>query len=403
MKKLLLLIAITSFYNVSAMEQPSLTQDLNAQDRQGNTPLHNAVIAWEKSKKSAEEKAKEYAHIGEQCKQIKREINAKQSKSREKNSTLEALDAQHKALFEKAKTVKSEHALHKKQTDSHKKAAIQLIINGSSINTPNLNHKTVAELCPHLIEEIVYNPLWRAIVDGDIPTMQMYLRIGADPELKDRDEMTALQFSINGNKPESAKELLLYGAKLTTKIRFGGRGAMTALHLAANRGTSKMVETLLYSPQASPSFYSSTYNDSKTKQEMFTFLCCMNRNRDSLPAIPAEIVHNVYKFMLPDTAALINQVPLQQLPYYKKFLGKTTLINALVKRHMEIVGNALTIKSDVNVGAIITLPPHQFPRLSLFDGIDLLKDEKAVRRALDPANLEEHRETIEANYTKLLE
>ena len=216
-------------------------------------------------------------------------------------------------------------------------------------------------------------------MNGDVPTIQMYLRIGASPEFTSKDEMTAMQFSINGNKPESVKELFLYGAKLTNKIKFGGRGAVIALHIAANRGTYIMVKTLLCSPQGSPCVYSSTYDDRKTKQKMFTFLCCLNQNKDSLPEIPSEVRHNIYKFMLPATATLINQVPLQQLANYKKFLGKTTLINALTKRHMELLSNALTIKSNINVVNLIVVPPHQFPRLSDFDDIELLKDEKAVR------------------------
>ncbi len=407
MQKLLLFIAIMSFYSIVAMDQVALIEDPNAQDQQGNTPFCNAATAWQKSISSMHKKAKEYADLNKQYKQLQREIAVEHESEnvryplhtaisrRTNNNQLAVLDARRQTLLEMAKIVKAEHVFYKEQADLYKDRAIQLIKSGAYINAPNLNR--------HLMWDIVYYHIWLAIEDGDVVTVEKYLRIGANPDfIEEEAGHTTLHWSINCNKPEAARKLLFGGAKSTSNLSFEP-GAATVLHYAANRGTYTMVETLLCSPQGSPSVYSSTYNDKKTLQEIFTFLCCMHRNKDTITELPSEVCHNICKFMLPAPAALIELVPLQQISKYIKFLGRTTLIKALTKRHMELMGTALTINSDINRGDVLALPPHQYTRLSEFDDIDLLKDEKAVRRALDPAHLEEHRAAIEANYTKLLE
>ncbi len=359
------------------MDQAALSEDLNAQDEHGNTVLHNALIAWQNYNKMAREKDWERVAI---IRQIK--------------------NADDKALLEKAKKITEEGVSYKEQADSYKKTAVQLIEHGARINIPNLQHQTVEKLYPSLIATFVYDPLQKAITDGDVLAIEKYLRIGVN---RICTCIAALQYSIESNRPESAKILLFGGAKLTTSNRLGNE-TINPLHLAANRGTYAMVETLLCSPQGSPSVGSSTYNDRKTQQEMFTFLCCIHRNKKTLPTIPADVRRSIYRFVLPHPEMLIDLVPLQQLSKYRKFLGKTTLINALTKRHIELLDKVMNSYSiDHRRFVIEEQLPHQFPRLSGLNGIDLLKDEKAVRRALDPANLEEHRETIEANYTKLLE
>ncbi len=393
MKKLLLLITTVSFFSVVAMDQPSLIKDPNAQNQQVDTQLHNTVIAWQKSNSNAQEKAREYADLNKQYKQIQREISIEQAKNRTHNNELVVLDAKCQTVLEKANIVKTEHAQHKKQADSCKKTAVQLIKNGAYINIPKLNLEAV------LVKEIVYDPLRQAVMDGDLPTIERYLRIGANPDFVHEDGMIALQYCIERNNPEAAQKLLFGGAKFTSTIPFAN-GTATVLHLAANRGTYKMTQTLLESPQASPSFHTSTYDERKTQQEMFTFLCCMQRNKETLSELPQEVVRHIYRFVLPTPATLIDSVPLQQLPKYKKFLDKTTLINALTKRHMELIGTALTIKSNI---PNFTLSSDQFPRLHSFNEIDLHQEMNAVQRALDPAKVEQHRAAITANYAKLLE
>ena len=395
MKKLLLFITLFSFYGIVAMDQPPLKKDLNVQDELGNTALHNALIAWANYNKIAREW--ECAHI---CNQIGIQFNAKQCKTKDANTTREALDAEDKAILNKVEQVKAKYISYLRQADSYKKTAVQLIENGARISIPNVQHQTVEQLYPSFIETFVYDPLHQAIVCGDILALEKYLRNGGN---RICNCIAALQYSIDSNKPESAKILLFGGAKLSTTNRLGN-DTINPLHLAANRGTYAMVETLLCSPQGSPSVSSSTYNDRTTQQEMFTFLCCMHRNKKTLPEIPADVRRTIYKFVFPDPETLIDLVPLQQILKYIKFLGKTTLVNALTKRHIKLLEKVMNTYS-VDHRRFVTEEqlPHQFPRLSSLNGIDLLKDEKAVRRALDPANLEEHRETIEANYIKLLE
>ncbi len=377
MKKLLFFITIFNCFSIVAMDQAALSEDLNAQDEQGNTALHNAVIAWQNCKQKDWE-----------CDAICRQLE----------------NAEDKASLEKAKKIAEEGASYMKQADSYKKTVVQLIEKGARVNIRNLHNKTVAALCPSLIGEFVYEPLQKAVTDGDVLAIAKYLRIGANPE-RTHGGKTPLQCSIESNKPESAKVLLFGGAKLTTTHRFGYKN-ITTLHLVANHGTHEMTEALLHSPQGSPSFYSSKYNLKKIERSMFTFLCCMHRNKKTLPTIPADVRRSIYRFVLPDPEMLIDLVPLQQILKYRKFLGKTTLVNALTKRHIELlykVMNSYIIETSHFGNVIKQQLPHQFPRAFVWKGIDTLKDEEAVRRALDPANLEEHREVIEANYRKLLE
>lgn len=396
MKKLVLLLTILSFYNIIAMDQTVVIEDPNAPDQQGNTPLQNTVIAWQQCNTKAKEKGVVYEKLKTLYKRIEQEITAEQSKNQEDNSALVALNAQCQTVLKKAAMVKAELASFKQQADSHKKTAIALIENGAYVNIPHLNDAATLKW------EIVYAPLQQAIINGSMETIEKYLQIGANPDFKHPDGRNALAISIERNNSEVAKKFLFAGAKLTSIVSFG-RTTGSILLVAANRGTYEMVETLLVSPQASPSVYSSTFDPKKTHQEMFTFLCYMLRNKE-LPKLPIELRQKIYKFLLPIPESLINSIPLKQLPKYVKFLGKKTLISALTERHMLLLHVALTTKSYISIdGESIALPPYKITRCREFNDIDLRQDAEAVKSALDPANIEQHRVAIAANYAKLLE
>ncbi len=388
------------------IDQPYLKEDLNAQDQHGNTPLQNTVIAWQKSNASVQEKAAEYTKLNTQYKRIQQEITRELLKNRANNNALVVLDAKRQTVLEMVNIVRAELASFQQQADQHKKTAIQLIQSGACVNIPHLNREAALKW------ELVYAPLQQAIIDGDMPTIEKYLQIGANPDFKNPDGRNGLAQSIDRNNPEVAKRLLFGGAKLTSIVSFAGGTTVSILLLAAHRATYNMVQTLLESPQASPSVYSSSHNLKKIQQEMFTFLCCMNRKKttESLE-LPGEVIHHMCKFLLPDETKLIDQVSLEQLPHYlslkvqgKMVLNKASLINALTERHMVFLSRVLTTKSYITIeNQTKVLPPHRFPRCREFNGLDLSTDTEAVKSALDPANLEQHRAAIAAHYTKLLE
>jgi len=86
-----------------------------------------------------------------------------------------------------------------------------------------------------------HTQLMRAALAGDLKTVKMLLKSGADPNGRNDEGRTALMFAAINRKTSCAKELLRYGAEVNVVANDGG----TALLLAASEGDSELVEILL--------------------------------------------------------------------------------------------------------------------------------------------------------------
>lgn len=86
-----------------------------------------------------------------------------------------------------------------------------------------------------------HTQLMRAALAGDLKSVKMLLKSGADPNDQNDDGRTALMFAAINRETSCAKELLRYGAEVNVVANDGG----TALLLAASEGDTELVEALL--------------------------------------------------------------------------------------------------------------------------------------------------------------
>src|ERR1043166_5230397 len=86
-----------------------------------------------------------------------------------------------------------------------------------------------------------HTQLMRAALAGDLKTVKMLLKSGADPNDRNDEGRTALMFAAINRETSCAKELLRYGAEVNVVANDGG----TALLLAASEGDTGLVEILL--------------------------------------------------------------------------------------------------------------------------------------------------------------
>jgi uncharacterized protein len=86
-----------------------------------------------------------------------------------------------------------------------------------------------------------HTQLMRAALAGDLKTVKMLLKSGADPNDRNDEGRTALMFAAINRETSCAKELLRYGADVNAAANDGG----TALLMAASGGDTELVEVLL--------------------------------------------------------------------------------------------------------------------------------------------------------------
>ncbi|KAL3278405.1 hypothetical protein HHI36_013730 [Cryptolaemus montrouzieri] len=81
----------------------------------------------------------------------------------------------------------------------------------------------------------------KAVIKGDIPTIQYLLKNGADPNDKDINGITLLHYAVNNGQKDSVKILLTNGADVTCVSNKGN----TPLHIATSKCYIEIVEMLL--------------------------------------------------------------------------------------------------------------------------------------------------------------
>jgi ankyrin repeat protein len=86
-----------------------------------------------------------------------------------------------------------------------------------------------------------HTQLMRAALAGDLKTVKMLLKSGADPNERNDEGRTALMFAAINRQNACAKELLRHGADVNVVANDGG----TALLMAASEGDTELVKTLL--------------------------------------------------------------------------------------------------------------------------------------------------------------
>jgi len=86
-----------------------------------------------------------------------------------------------------------------------------------------------------------HTQLMRAALAGDLKSVKMFLKSGADPNERNDEGRTALMFAAINRQTSCAKELLRYGAEVNAVANDGG----TALLLAASEGDTELVWALL--------------------------------------------------------------------------------------------------------------------------------------------------------------
>ncbi len=391
----------------------------NAQDENDNTPLHYVLATAQKNlsaimviesiiDRGLEPIVQKYTAI---CKQPLENANGRinQYDVNARNQKLERLEARGREIHEKAAPTINRI---KEQLQKCLDTAIILVACGARTNIRNKSNQTIAHQYPQFLETIRNTLCVHAIMADKEAIVMQCLREGVHPECVLDNKRTLLCLTLECNAPKSARVLLCHGAQLATFFELG-RGELTALHVVADTKNIHMLDALLESPQGSPSAFSNIHDLRKAQQEIFTFLCCVKRAESNIPSM-GEVQHNICKFLLPDPARLIDEVPLEQLPQYlslkvfgKSFFNKDAIINTLTERHLEVVGNALLSKAHFAPPLDgLNVPPHQFARIMAGpNGNISLGEPNEISKLLDPDEnpLESCKEAIKANYTKLLE
>lgn len=86
-----------------------------------------------------------------------------------------------------------------------------------------------------------YTPLLRALYQGDEVSAQLLLKMGADPNAKDRDDLTALHWAAFSGNKGCITQLLEAGAN----IRARNRDLRTAQEIAADYGHKDIWELVV--------------------------------------------------------------------------------------------------------------------------------------------------------------
>lgn len=155
--------------------------------------------------------------------------------------------------------------------------------------------------------------------------------------------------AVKKNNSAEITKLMLDGAKIKVKEKKKLK-KLSPLHLAAISNNPLTIQSLLISPQGGPSL--ETKYIKKMKKRWFSLLLCLNRLSTTTQytqwSPPAEVLGCIFSHFLPNTQLLADNIPLRNLPHYKKYMSpayKDLLINKLAKRHLNKLRIALKQKA----------------------------------------------------------
>lgn len=387
----------------------------NQEDEKGKTPLYRALSALHKCWINLD---KINTIVQPLLEQIQEKYDRERAKSLENSNgrvnqydvearekKLGLLKTKYEAIIKKIKPAIKRIT---EQEISYEYTITKLIEHGANTKIPTTITQEAARRYRALLQTIQIKICINAIMADKDDLVVRCLNGGIEASCI-VNEIPLLALATTNNAQKTAQLLLYHGAHIATPYPCVLGGDITVLHQAADIRDDKLIAVLLESPQGSPSRTYAKHDLEKARQEIFAFLCCVNKKDASTNMLSApEVQHNICKFLLPDPANLINEVPLEQLPRYlsckvfgRSFFKKAAILNALTERHIELVQNALETKS----AAPLDLLPHQFARLIVINDNVFLEEPNETSKLLDPAEnpLEKRRQTIKANYTKLLE
>lgn len=364
----------------------------NKQDKDGNTKLHHAVVAWQEHNAATQAQKDAYESLNIQRKTVLSKLKASQNPQERTD-----LQQQCQQIEQKAKRVQKEfHTATKTRSAVYEEVA-QLLEQGYVINLANNKGKTAEQLCPKMFELLVYNPLKHALKQEDIARATKLLELGANPNFMVNNQCALLN-TLEQKKLASVALLCAYGASISYELGENTSNIFHAIGVSKNKHHAEAAVVMPYG-----TFNPKANAPSRLHQchlKFYSLLCCLQHLEIK---IPAEIKSALFGLLLPEPKELINLVSLQKLKRYTNYVSKNNLCMALTDRHIFRVQKLLEAKLLNRLNAS-ECARFGNPDLAHVLGVIVLSPPNECSTFLDPKQheVEKRRDIIYKNYKELL-